>query len=64
MSSNDDSVKIDPEILKTLGRRVYDHVPVERQPYNPAMPKGNGNILKSNDPPKQFEFGIGMSVKE
>lgn len=56
MSEN--SYEIKPEILKTLGTRVYDHVPPERLPYNPSNPKGDGNIMKNMDPPRQFGFGI------
>lgn len=56
MSEN--SYEIKPEILKTLGTRIYDHVPPERLPFNPSQPKGDGNIMKNNEPPKQFSFEV------
>ena len=49
---------INPELLKGLGR-MHQSVPPERNPYNPQG-EGTTGIIKSNGPPKHFDFGINL----
>lgn len=53
--SND--VVIDPKLLEGLGRR-HETVPPERPSY---LTKSQG-IIKPNEPPKHFEFGVDLKV--
>jgi hypothetical protein len=47
---------IDPELLKGLGK-LHSTVPPERNPYDPHS-QGTTGIIKSNGPPKHFDFGM------
>lgn len=50
---------IDPKLLEGLGKR-QPTVPPERNPYNPHG-DGNSGIIKSNGPPKHFEFDMSLN---
>ena len=47
-------VKIDPELLKSLGT-VQKGFPEDPIPYNPSHPNPFG-LQRANDPPKKFTF--------
>jgi len=57
---SDNETKIDPELLKGLGR-MHSTVPPERLPYNPHG-EGTTGIIKSNGPPKQFGFDMPLGT--
>lgn len=50
-------VVIDPKLLEGLGKR-HPTLPVERPSY---LSKSQG-IVKPNEPPKHFEFGMDLNV--
>lgn len=53
-------VKIDPELLKSLGR-VQHSFPEEPIPYDPSNPTPF-RIQRGNDAPRKVEFGIELSL--
>jgi len=53
-------VKIDPEILKSLGA-VQKGFPEEPIPYNPRNPKPF-NIQRANEAPRHFDYGMELGL--
>lgn len=53
-------VKIDPEILKSLGA-VQKGFPEEPIPYNPRNPKPF-NIQRTNEAPRHFDYGMELDL--
>lgn len=53
-------VKIDPEILKSLGA-VQKGFPEEPIPYNPLHPKPF-SIQRANEAPRHFDYGMELDL--
>lgn len=54
-------VKIDEKLLDSLGRRVPS-MPVERPTQNDVRDGNPATIIQPLNPPKEFSFGIDLSV--